>query len=124
MVQTALAVSANWPGSTVWSAPSLKPLSQKAITALCCRFQVIVTLEEHSVFGGLGSAICEVAAACGVARVCTIGVRDRFSTKCGSYSYLMGEHGLALDQVQEQVERFLAWTPMVTVDDRLLPVAR
>jgi transketolase len=108
MVQTAITASANWPGSTVWSAPSLKPLSQNAVSALCRRFRVIVTLEEHSVFGGLGSAISEIAAACGLARVCAIGIRDRFSARCGSYSYLMNEHGLAPDQVQEQVERFLA----------------
>ena len=54
MVQTALAVAERWPGSAVWSAPSLKPLLPEAVTAVCRQHEVIVVLEEHSIYGGLG----------------------------------------------------------------------
>ena len=57
MVRTALdAVASRWPDSAVWSAPSLKPIDAEAVTAICRGHRVVVTLEEHSVAGGLGSA--------------------------------------------------------------------
>jgi transketolase len=107
MVPTALAVARHWPGSPVWSVPCLKPLDAGEVEGICRRHEVVVVLEEHSIFGGLGSAVAEVAAECGGARVCRVGIPDRFSKYCGSYPYLMREHGLDADGVARQVEAFL-----------------
>jgi transketolase len=107
MVQTALAAATRWPGSAVWSAPCIKPLRASAIAELCQRHTVVVTLEEHSVHGGLGSAVTEISTALAPAWVCRIGIPDRFSQYCGSYAYLMREHHLDVASVQEQVEQFL-----------------
>jgi transketolase len=68
----------------------------------------VIVLEEHSVFGGLGSAVTEIAAASAPTWVCRVGVADRFSKFCGSYDYLMREHGLDVDTVVEHVRHFLA----------------
>jgi transketolase len=111
MVQTALTVAAQWPGSAVWSAPSIKPLDVEQVTAICQRYEIVVVLEEHSVFGGLGSAIAEMACTRAPAWVCRIGVKDRFSQFCGSYSYLLDEHHLTPAAVTEQVHAFLANLP-------------
>jgi transketolase len=108
MVQTALSVAKRWPASAVWSAPSIKPLDACEIEAVCRRHEIVVVLEEHSVHGGLGGAVAEVAAECGGARVCRIGVPNQFSMLCGSYQYLMREHGLDADGVTRRVEAFLA----------------
>jgi transketolase len=108
MVRTALAVARRWPGSAVWSAPSLKPLDAGQVAAVCRKHPVVVVLEEHSVFGGLGSAVAEIASANAPTWVCRIGVADRFSRFCGSYSYLIQEHQLDADAVTGQVESFLA----------------
>jgi transketolase len=107
MVQTALTVAGRWPGSAVWSAPCLKPIDAGQVTAICRRHTVLVVLEEHSVLGGLGSAVAEVAAAHCPTWVCRIGIADRFSRYCGSYQYLMEEHRLTPDAVWQQVEDFL-----------------
>jgi transketolase len=108
LVTTALAAAKRWPGSPVWSAPSLKPLSSSAVADISGRTHVLVVLEEHSIFGGLGSAIAEICGANAPTWICQIGVQDRFSRLCGSYTYLMEEHGLSVEAVVAQVESFLA----------------
>jgi transketolase len=68
----------------------------------------VVVLEEHSIYGGLGSAVAEIAAAHAPTWVCRIGVQDRFSQYCGSYTYLMREHELNEEAVVAQVKTFMA----------------
>ena len=108
MVHTALKAAERWPGSSVWSVPCLKPLHKSQIAALCRSHQVIVTLEEHTIYGGLGGAIAEIAAEEALTPVCRIGVRDRFSILCGSYAYLQRYHGLDLESVCRDVSAFCA----------------
>ncbi|QDU20888.1 transketolase family protein [Urbifossiella limnaea] len=107
MVRTAMVAAARWPGSAVYSAPCLKPLDAEEVAAVCRRHRTVVTVEEHSVFGGLGGAVAEIAADRAPTFVCRVGVDDRFSEKCGSYQYLLGEHGLDAGSVARRVEEFL-----------------
>jgi transketolase len=107
MAVTALEVSRHWPGSPVWTAPVIKPFPEAEVAAICRRHRAVVVLEEHSTFGGLGAAVAETAAALAPAWVCRVGIRDRFSRYCGSYSYLMREHGLDASSVRAQVSEFL-----------------
>jgi transketolase len=106
MVQTALAAARDWPGSAVWSAPCIKPLDAEYVASICGRHETVVVLEEHSVYGGLGSAVAECTAANGPTWVCRVGVQDRFSQYCGSYDYLMREHKLDVESVKAQVRDF------------------
>lgn len=108
MVMTALQAADRWPGSPVWSAPCIKPLDVESVAEVCRRHRVVVVLEEHSIYGGLGSAVAEVASGHAPTYVCRIGIPDRFSQSCGSYQYLMCEHRLDLQSVIQQVEAFLA----------------
>jgi transketolase len=107
MVHTALIASDHWPGSSVWSAPSIKPIDNKQVAAICRHHAAVIVLEEHSRFGGLGSAIGEIASQTGPTWICRIGIRDRFSKFCGSYQYLMREHHLDVDSVCRTVRKFL-----------------
>ncbi|HEV7225967.1 MAG TPA: transketolase C-terminal domain-containing protein [Pirellulales bacterium] len=111
MVTTALAVAERWPGSEVFSAPCLKPLDEGSLGDICRRHEAVIVLEEHSIYGGLGSAVAEISAANCPRWICRIGVQDRFSKYCGSYAYLMQEHRLNAESVAEQVETFLARLP-------------
>jgi transketolase len=111
MVQTALAAAQRWPGSSVFSCPSLKPLSQEDVAAVCRSHRVVVTVEEHSVMGGLGGAVAEIATSAAPVWVCRVGISDRFSRYCGSYQYLMKEHRLDLEAVVAKVELFLEHVP-------------
>jgi transketolase len=107
MVKTALTVAAEWPGSEVYSAACIKPLDATHVADICRGHQVVIVLEEHSIFGGLGAAVAEIAAADAPTWVCRIGIRDRFSKFCGSYGYLMREHGLDVESVATGVRGFL-----------------
>jgi transketolase len=108
MVVSALAAARQWPGSAVWSAPSLKPLNEDAVVAACERHEVLIVLEEHSVLGGLGAAVAEIATSRSPTWICRVGIADRFSQYCGSYHYLMEEHHLTPEAIVEQVHAFLA----------------
>lgn len=107
MVQTALEASRAWAGSSVWSAPFIKPLNEEVMAGICQGHHAVIVLEEHNVLGGLGSAIAEIAAARAPTWICRVGIQDRFSEYCGTYGYLMKEHRLTIPHVVEQVRRFL-----------------
>lgn len=92
---------------SVWSAPVIKPLSVTDVCAAAREMEGLVTLEEHSVLGGLGSAITEITAEHQPTRVMRIGVADRFSEHCGSYTYLLNEHGLDTLSVRQRIETFM-----------------
>lgn len=127
MVTTALAAAADWPNSEVWSAPCIKPLHGEQVAAICRQHGAVVVLEEHSVYGGLGSAVAEIAAAAAPTWICGVGIADRFSERCGSYAYLMREHGLDIASVRLQVSHFVARTGCVATTQRIgslsLPLA-
>jgi transketolase len=111
MVQTALAASVEWPRSAVWSAPCLKPLNVKSVASLCARYKAVVVLEEHSIHGGFASAVAQATAEYAPIWVCPVGIQDCFSRLCGSYQYLMREHGLDVESVKTRVRNFVAHLP-------------
>jgi transketolase len=109
MVRTALEIALqSYPDSSVWSAPFIKPIDSSQLIRICKASSAIVVCEEHSVLGGLGSAISEIAAHFAPIRVLRIGVCDRFSFHCGSYEYLLKEHGLDRSSVEQRILDFLA----------------
>lgn len=108
LVRTAIDIAIrSYPDATVWSAPYIKPMNSKQVTTICEQSRLIVVLEEHSVLGGLGSAIAEIASEFAPVRILRVGVQDRFSQHCGSYEYLLKEHGLDLSAIEQRVHDFI-----------------
>lgn len=105
MVRTAVDVAAALD-LTVWSAPCLKPLNAQDVSAAARASNGLITLEEHSVLGGLGAVVTEIVCEHQPTRVLRIGVQDRFSEHCGTHAYLRREHGLDFDTVMSLVCRF------------------
>ena len=62
--------------------------------------------EEHSKYGGLGSLISEISSTYPV-KILQIAVNDCFSQKCGTYEYLLQEHGLDFATVYKNIHSFL-----------------
>lgn len=109
LVSTAMDIAAkSYPNSSVWSAPFIKPINSKEVVDICERSGAVVVLEEHSVLGGLGSVITEIASEFAPVRILRIGVQDRFSHYCGSYEYLLREHGLDRVTIEERIRKFIA----------------
>lgn len=105
MVTTAVAVGTSLD-LNVWSAPLLKPLAHRAIEAAAQISRGLVTLEEHSVLGGLGAAVAEILSEVYPMRLLRLGVQDRFSEHCGTHAYLLTEHGLDNATVFEKITDF------------------
>lgn len=106
MVRTAVDVAQALELS-VWSAPVLKPLLAQDVCAAAHATTGLVTLEEHSVLGGLGAAVTEITSEHEPVRVLRIGVPDRFSEHCGTHEYLLHEHGLDVASVGDRVCAFI-----------------
>jgi transketolase len=108
MVRTALELAAQGLKADVWSAPTIKPLNYGQLQRIAAGADCLITLEEHSVIGGLGACVAESVSANRPIPVCRIGVEDKFSSVCGSWEYLLKEHGLDLESVASKVNRFLS----------------
>ena len=96
-------------GASVYSAPIVKPFNQQKFLELMANSEAAVSFEEHSIYGGLGGMIAEVLSENHPIRLLRIGVKDRFSHCCGSYQYLLKEHGLDIDSVRVKIKNFIAW---------------
>lgn len=106
MVRTAVDIAQELD-LAVWSAPVIKPLRSEDVCDAARATSGLVTLEEHSVLGGLGAAVTEIISEHEPVRVLRIGVPDRFSEHCGTHAYLLREHGLNTDSVRAKVEGFI-----------------
>lgn len=76
----------------VYTFPTVKPIDRKVILDCAEKFDLIVTVEEHNIVGGFGSAVAEVMAEKPQnAKLLKIGLEDTYSSKVGSQKYLRGE---------------------------------
>lgn len=74
--------------------PTLKPLDAAAVTGFAARFPAVLTVENHSTVGGLGSAVAEVLAEAGTGtRLRRLGVPDRWAP-AGSVEHIRAALGL------------------------------
>jgi transketolase len=78
----------------VVNTPVIKPLDAEGIVAACRGGRAVVTAENHSVIGGLGTAVAEALAEAGIGvPLRRVGVQDRFA-ESGSRPYLFAKYGL------------------------------
>jgi len=91
----------------VWSVPFIKPIDRSLVEKICGNSKAIVVLEEHSKYGGLGSMVAEIASTSSPVKMLQIAVNDCFSQKCGTYEYLLEEHGLDFVSVYKNIHSFL-----------------
>lgn len=89
----------------VLSMHTLKPLDTKAVLAAAQQTKAIITVEEHNITGGLGSAVAEVLAESGNSHITfkRICIKDEFCRQVGSQEYLRGICGLSVDDIVEVV---------------------
>ncbi|MBQ9989353.1 MAG: transketolase family protein [Lachnospiraceae bacterium] len=85
---------------------TIKPLDEDMIIASAGKTKKVVTVEEHSVIGGLGSAVCEVLSAKLPTKVCRIGIQDVYG-ESGPADQLLAKYRLDGNGVYEQVKDFL-----------------
>ena len=85
---------------------TIKPLDTELITASAAKTGKIVTIEEHSVIGGLGSAVCQALAENTPVPVKVIGVQDTYG-ESGPALQVLAKYGLDTPSVLASVKDFL-----------------
>ncbi len=86
---------------------TIKPLDEDLIVAAAKETGKVVTVEEHSVIGGLGSAVCDCLAEKAPTQVLKIGVNDTFG-ESGPAVELIKKYGLDAEGIYAKVKAFMA----------------
>ena len=85
---------------------TIKPIDEDLIVEAAKATEKIVTVEEHSVIGGLGSAVCDVLAEKAPTKVMKIGIYDKFG-ESGPALELLKKYGLDTDGIYEKIKTFV-----------------
>ena len=93
---------------SVVNVPVIKPLDAATVTDVAAAAKVVVTAENHTVVGGLGSAVAEALAEAGLGRpLRRVGLRDTFAEGARTGPYLFGKYGLSTQALVDA-----AWTAL------------
>ena len=103
-LDAAKALEAKGVDAAVIDMHTIKPIDAACIEEYAAKCGKIITVEEHSVFGGLGSAVAEVVVKKGGAKMSIIGVEDKFG-KSGAPDALFEEYGLTAAHIVEEYEK-------------------
>ena len=80
---------------------TLKPLDNEAVDACINDIGKIITVEDHNIINGLGSAVCERAAEAGKGKVVRIGIQDCFG-QSAPYERLLAVNGITVENIVEK----------------------
>ena len=88
---------------------TLKPLDAEAVLVAARETSAIITVEEHNIIGGLGSAVAEVLAESGNLPITfkRIGIDDTFCSQVGSQEYLRKTYSLSVDGIVKTVQSLM-----------------
>lgn len=85
---------------------TIKPLDNELVVKSATKTGKVVTVEEHSVIGGLGSAVCDVLSEQAPTKVLKIGANDTFG-ESGPAVELIKKYGLDAQSIYEKVKAFV-----------------
>ncbi len=91
----------------VWNFATIKPLDEKALVEIAKNCGAIVTVEEHQIAGGLGSAVSECLAQNFPVPIEFIGVRDQFG-QSGTPEELIEHYGLGESNIAEAIKKVIS----------------
>ncbi|UCF98173.1 MAG: transketolase family protein [Spirochaetaceae bacterium] len=92
--------------ASVLEVHTLKPLDGEAILAEAARTRAVVTVEEHNIIGGLGSAVAELLSENLPLPLRRIGIRDRYG-ETGAYERLLDLYGMAVRDIVTAAEELV-----------------
>lgn len=93
--------------ASVYNLHTIKPLDKKTLKNIFEKYDLIVTVEEHNVIGGMGSAVAEYKATqANTPRQIFLGFPDAFA-KAGSQNYVWEQAGITATQVADRIREEL-----------------
>ena len=105
-IEAAEMLAADGIDAKVINIHTIKPLDEDLVVAAAKETGKVVTIEEHSVIGGLGSAVCDVLAEKAPTKVMKIGVNDVFG-ESGPALALIKKYGLDAESIYNKVKAFV-----------------
>lgn len=89
----------------VYTFPTVKPIDNELIEDISRQFKLVVTVEEHNIIGGFGSAVAEIMAEMREKRafLLRIGLRDEYSITVGNQKYLRKQYGLDSNSIVSHI---------------------
>lgn len=96
--------------TAVLNVHTIKPLDESAVVSLAKKYGAVVTVEEHQVAGGMGSAVAELLARTHPTPIEFIGVHDRFG-QSGTPEELIEHYGMGVSHIKDAVKKVLARKP-------------
>ena len=85
---------------------TIKPLDEKAVLDCIRSTKAIVTVEDHNIYNGLGSAVAELVSENGGARMRRVGIQDQFG-QSAPYERLLEMNGITTENIVKQAEELL-----------------
>lgn len=85
---------------------TIKPIDKELIIKCAKETGAVVTVEEHSIYGGLGSAVAEVLIKEYLVPMEIIGIQDTF-TETGAYELLLNKYGLCTENIINTVQKII-----------------
>lgn len=107
-IRAAELLDADHMDAYVFSFPTVKPIDRNLIHEIASEVDLVVTIEEHNILGGFGSAVAEVLTEIGYsnrARLLRIGLSDTYSSEIGSQSYLRDYYGLSAKKIFDRIKQ-------------------
>lgn len=86
--------------------PVIKPIDKETIIKSAQKTNKVITIEDHSIIGGLGSSVCEVLSESYPTKVLRIGINDEFG-QSGEANELMEHYGLTATKLVEKIIGFM-----------------
>ena len=105
-LEAAKLLAADGVDAEVINIHTIKPLDEELVAASAVKTGKVVTVEEHSVIGGLGSAVCDALCEKAPVRVMKIGINDRFG-ESGPGAELVKRYGLDAESIYKKVKAFV-----------------
>ena len=97
-IEAAEALAARGVEARVLDMHTIKPLDKEAVADCIDSIGKIITVEDHNILNGLGSAVCEVAAEAGKGKVKRIGIQDQFGMSA-PYERLLAMNGVTVENI-------------------------
>jgi transketolase len=87
--------------------PSIKPLNKEEVVHAAEKAKLVVTVEEHSIYGGLGGLIAEILSEASPRRVVRFGIEDHWGESAPN-DYLLEAFGLSAARLSERIQKLVA----------------
>ena len=88
--------------AAVLHVPSLKPVDALAIAAAARPLALVVSVEEHTILGGLGGLVAEILGEHAPRRLVRIGIQDTWGESAAN-DFLLNRHGLSAERIAQRV---------------------